>query len=74
MMFEAAAWREEQNRKRDTTLAWQIAALARSKKMPTLRELLVPGHTKTMTPEEKAKRAREHEEMVTRMRAKNCGR
>ncbi len=67
MVFEAHGWRQEQEWKRGIQLAWYTAALGRAKRMPSLKSLLNPGETKVLTPDEKARRQAEHEELMKRM-------
>jgi hypothetical protein len=74
MVFEAAAWRQEQEWHRDVALAWHIAAFTRCQRLPSLKELLNPGETKVLTGEEKAKRAEEFERLKVRMGATNVER
>lgn len=71
MVFDAALWRQEQEARRDLTVAWYAAALSRAKRMPTLKDLLNPGKTRQLTPEEREKRASEHAELIARMGAKH---
>jgi len=40
MAIEAAIWRDERRQKQDTALAWRMAALMRSKHLPSLKNLL----------------------------------
>ncbi len=70
MHFEAHAWRQEQGWQRDVALAWHVAAFTRAKRLPGLKELLDPGETKRLTPEEQAQRAAEFERLRARMGAK----
>ncbi len=66
-VFDAAVWRQERERERDIRLAWLTAALCRTKRMPSLKSLLNPGETKVLSPDEKARRRAEHEELIKRM-------
>lgn len=65
--FAAAGWRREREQARDLWLAWHVAALGRARKMPPLHRLLNPPKTKRLTPEERARRAAEFEELKGRM-------
>lgn len=67
MVFEAAAWRAEQERKRAVVLAWQVAALSRSRQIPSLRRLLGADKTRALSGEELARREREFAELTARM-------
>ena len=64
LAFEAALRRQEQQRERDTWLAWNIAALARSRRMPALRSLLAKPAAVDME-----QKRREHAEIVGRLGA-----
>ena len=68
--FEAALWRQEQERRRDTVLAWQMAALSRAKRLPSLKSLLAPAKSKALTDAEQAKHREEFAEMSKRMGGK----
>jgi len=53
---------------RDLRLAWYAAALARRKRMPSLKALLDEGRpSQTLSAEEMAEREREHHELRDRM-------
>lgn len=67
MVFDAAVWRQEQDRERDLWLAWHTAALSRAKKLPPLERLLRPRKSKALTAEEKAARKAEFEALKERM-------
>ena len=66
--MDAEIWRAEREARRDITLAWHIAALNRTRRLPSLRQLLHKGETKTLTGEERERRRREHEEMMASIR------
>lgn len=66
MAIEAAAWREELAQKRDVRLAWHIAALQRTKRLPALRSLMQPAKARKLTGEELERRRREHAELMER--------
>lgn len=61
--IEAATWRMMQAHAENAWLAWHTAALERSKRMPSLKELVDPPKTQVLTPEE-AKQHREDFEMM----------
>jgi len=74
MAMEARAWRLEQETARTGELirlaqklagwlAWHVAALQRSKRLPALQRLLGGGETKALTPEEARQRKAEFEEL-----------
>lgn len=71
--FEAAGWRRERDRERDTWLAWHVAALTRAKRMPELAEMLNPGRTRRLSREEYRRRKAEQAELVKRMLGKGDG-
>lgn len=59
---EAWLWRERQAARRDIALAWRMEALARTKRLPSLKSLLssIPTEErKPMTPEEAQRHRRE---------------
>ena len=58
--------RAEQQQERDLALAWHVAALQRTKKLPSLKRLLHPPQTKVLEGEELDRRAAEFEEMKRR--------
>jgi hypothetical protein len=74
MTLEARAWRMEHESERTGELirlaqkmlgwlAWHVAALQRSKRLPALQRLIGGGQTKEMTPDEAAVRKAEFEEL-----------
>jgi len=65
--IKAAGWRIELEQRRDVVLAWQTAALARAKRLPSLRRLLVPARSRPLKGEELARRRRERDEMLERI-------
>ena len=65
--FEADAWRQGQQIRRDATLAWHIAALSRMKRLPPLRQMLPAGEAKPLRGEELKRRRAEHEDIVKRL-------
>jgi hypothetical protein len=66
MFFDADLWRQKQERERDLAMAWQVAMLARAKRLPSLASLL-RGKPEQPTDNELARRRAEHEELVKRM-------
>lgn len=67
MMMEAATWRHRQEQQRNAWLAWHVAALIRSHRMPSLQQLRGETGTRMLAPEEAARRRREQEEMAARV-------
>ena len=65
MALNAAVWRIEQEMARSLSLAWNIAALERTKRLPSLSKLLAPVADKQQAPIEE--RRREFEELKDRM-------
>jgi len=74
MTLEARAWRMEHESERTGELirlaqkmlgwlAWHVAALQRSKRLPALQRLIGGGQTKEMTPDEARERQAEFEEL-----------
>lgn len=68
LAFGAAKWRFERERRHLAWLAWHIAAMMRSRRMPSLRKLIGMPVAQKLTGDEAAGRAREHAEMIERMR------
>jgi hypothetical protein len=66
-MATAVRGRVDRERERDLWLAWHVAALGRTKKLPTLKRLLHPPETKLLGPDEAAARAAEFAELKQRM-------
>ena len=62
--IEAAGWRAERDARRDVALAWHVAALARTKILPSLRQLLHPPKARKLEGEELERRRAEHAGMV----------
>lgn len=62
--IEAAGWRAEQAARRDVALAWHVAALSRTKTLPSLRQLLHPPKARKLEGEELERRRAEHRRMV----------
>ena len=67
LYFEADAWRQTQQLRRDATLAWHVAALSRMKRLPPLRQMLPAGEAKPLRGEELKRRRAEHEDIVKRL-------
>jgi hypothetical protein len=74
MTLEARAWRLQRESERTGELirlaqkmlgwlAWHVAALQRSKRLPALQRLLGGGQTVELTPDEAAERKAEFEEL-----------
>ena len=68
LVVEAAIWRYDREHQQRAWLAWHIAALGRAKRLPSLRKLLGMPAAKKLVGDEAERRAREHAEMVKRMR------
>lgn len=67
--IETAAWRMEQEAKRNIALAWHIAALTRARRMPSLHQLLARDKAKRLRGKEAERRRREYEEMTAALEA-----
>jgi hypothetical protein len=67
MALEAAAKRAEMEQQRLAWLAWHIAALQRTKRIPDLNRLLGGHRTVQLKGAELERRRREHAELVERM-------
>jgi len=65
MALNASVWRIEQEMARSLVLAWNIAALERTKRLPPLSKLLAPVSDKKQVPIED--RRNEFEELKDRM-------
>jgi hypothetical protein len=65
MAIEAAIWRDERRQKQDTALAWRMAALMRSKRLPSLKNLLSTARpeARPLSGEELERRREEFREM-----------
>jgi len=61
--IDAATWRMKQKHWENAWLAWHTAALERSKRMPSLKDLIDPPATKALTPEEAAQHKKDFEQM-----------
>ncbi len=71
-VFEAAAWRREQEQQRDIWVAWHTAALTRAKdRLPSLAQLLKPGKTQKLTGAELEERRREFDSFPDRIEVKH---
>lgn len=71
MAFEATRWRQEQAQQHDLWVAWHIAALQRSKRLPALKSLLRRGsnRAKPLRGAELQRRRAEFAELKARMGA-----
>jgi hypothetical protein len=65
--IEAAAWRAEQQQRRDIALAWHVAAFSRTRRMPSLRSVLARGETQVLQGEDLERRREEHREMMANL-------
>ena len=59
--------KREIERVKMTQISWLTAALQRAKRMPPLKQLLMDHRPKVLSPDEKAKRLAEHEQIVKEM-------
>jgi hypothetical protein len=59
--------RERRQLENDLAHAWQIAAFIRAKRLPSLKSLLTPAVTKTLSPAEAARRKAEHADLAARV-------
>lgn len=66
----AAEWRLKREQERDKALAWTIVALDRSKRLPSLAQLLQPHRRRTTARGNLDARAREFAELKERMQRK----
>ena len=64
MEIEAAIWRNERQAQNDVALAWHIAALSRTQRMPSLKHLLQPPKAKALEGNELERRREEHAALV----------
>jgi hypothetical protein len=69
-MVEAANWRDYQRHRRDTWLAWHIAALSRARRLPTLQRMLGSNKAKPLHGDKLERRRREHREIMDRIDVK----
>ena len=67
LCFEADQWRQTQQVQRDAWLAWHIAALSRTKRLPPLRQMLLPMEAKPLRGAELERRREEHKKIVERL-------
>lgn len=65
-MFKTAAWRWQQDQKRDAWLAWHIAALSRGKKLPSLARVMPKPPARTLKGAELRERQAEFAELSQR--------
>jgi hypothetical protein len=66
-VLEVAGWRMEQEQRRMLSLAWHVAALERSRRLPSLAHLLrPPSKVKDMPIEERRAEFEEMQEIVSR--------
>jgi hypothetical protein len=64
MAIDAAIWRDERQQRQQLTQAWYTAALQRTKRLPTLKQLLSTGPARPLKGKELEKRRSEHREMM----------
>lgn len=75
--INAELWRIEQSQKNDLSLAWMIAALSRSKRLPSLKQLLFTKPAIALEGIELEKRRQEFSDMtknvdLTKIKRKNA--
>lgn len=63
MSIEAALWRDQRRQKLDKVLAWRIAGLMRTKRLPSLKQMLAEP-AKPLKGAELERRRREYKEMT----------
>lgn len=66
MVLDAANWQRMRSHNQTAWLAWHVAALQRTKRIPPLRRLMMRSKPKSGDADLEA-RGREHEEMIARM-------
>jgi hypothetical protein len=64
MMVDASIWREEIRQKQKLTMAWQIAALTRAKRMPSFKQLLNMKPARPLYGDELERRRKEFADMT----------
>lgn len=62
--IDAGIWQLDHEHRRQVWLAWHIAALTRSKRLPSLQQMLGGGDAKKLEGDELERRQREHDEMA----------
>jgi len=65
--FEAARWRQEREQQQQAWLAWHVAALMRSKRLPALQRLMPRPRARRLKGKELERRRREHDEIVRKL-------
>ena len=65
-VFESDGWRQRRERQRDAWLAWHIAGMMRTKRMPSLN-VLIPPEPRAVMGDELERRRRDHERIVRRL-------
>lgn len=79
MNAEASARRMRGEVRRSLAIAWHTAALTRVRRLPPLEDFIGPEEAESApaspetTEQERARRKREHEKLVTRMKGKLRG-
>jgi len=64
IVMDALAWQAERQAQRDVSLAWHIAALSRTQRMPSLKHLLQPPKSQVLEGNELERRRKEHAALV----------
>lgn len=62
--IRAENWRQDLHHRRQAWLAWHIAALSRSKRLPSFKKLIGADKARALEGEELERRRRERDEMV----------
>lgn len=70
MVIEASSWNFDQDQKQLAWLAWHVAALSRSKRLPALNRLLSKGESKKLSGKELQDRREEFKKLKERVHAK----
>jgi hypothetical protein len=65
--IRAAGWRIELEQRRGVIQAWHTAALARAKRLPSLRRLLSPGKSQPLQGDELERHRQERDEILARI-------
>jgi len=66
-VIDAALWREERQQRRDVALAWHVAALSRTKRLPSLKQLLNTKPAKPLKGKELERRRKEFREATANL-------
>jgi hypothetical protein len=64
MAIDAAIWRDERQQDQDMRLAWHMAAFMRTKRLPSLKNILASKPAKRLRGGELEEKRREYREMT----------